>query len=351
MNVMPLSEIRPGQGRAGLMSEALEKARYAMELGFPSISALLGKYTGRKFIIAGSGPSLVDTLPEIRRQLRLSKRTMIVAVNKSHDWLLSKGVPPERMIGLIIDPKPWVATYMTPTKGVTYCLGSKLHRDTLDRFKGHSGAYLFHMWEFVEEFEALCKEYAHRFDIVSIPGYSTVGLRAFNVGYDLGCREFECHGFDSSHKDNAPDLEIKDATHAFEKNVPRMDNTPECMVIDDKTGRPRWYYTDMHMARQLKEFFECVEGFDERAKNESDAQPIKVTIAGHGALPFGVCCRAREGSTNVRHVNPAWNKDPHLMPGGLRNNPQPEPEPDDLRCASIMFPGITFADGPAANHL
>ncbi len=122
--MIPLSAIQPGQGRIGSVDATLDRARYALSLPFRSIYELLGKSKGRKAIVCGGGPSIKDTLPEIRRQLRLSKKCDVIALNKTHDWLIDKCVDPRRIIGVMIDPKEWVAYYQTPTKGVRYYLGT-----------------------------------------------------------------------------------------------------------------------------------------------------------------------------------------------------------------------------------
>jgi len=313
MDYVGLDVLGPGMGRIGGVEETLDRARYALSLGIPSIWQILNKYRGKKAIICGGGPSIADTLPDIKRQLRLSTRTYVVALNKTHDWLLSKGVDPRRMIGIMIDPKPWVAGYQTYRRGCTYLLGSKLHKDTLDKFVGKPNTYLFQMWEYRDqERDTLAKEFP-REHIVHIPGHSTVGLRALNICYEIGFREMELHGYDSCH--------LGGATHAYDKKVPTYDNAEEVIVIDDLNGNPRSYETNTHMARQFKEFFDVIEEFDLTTKTFA-REPVKIEMAGTGALPYAVAQRYSRGRCSVRHVNQLWNISPTLMPGGNRDVPQ-----------------------------
>lgn len=313
MDYVGLEVLGPGMGRIGSVDDTLDRARYALSLKFPSIWNILGKYKGKKAIICGGGPSIADTLPEIKRQLRLSNRTYIVALNKTHDWLLARGVDPKRMIGIVIDPKPWVAGYQTYRRGVTYLLGSKLHKDTLNKFVGKPNTYLFQMWEYrEEERDTLGREFPDQ-HIVHIPGHSTVGLRALNICYEIGFREMELHGYDSCH--------LGGSTHAYDKNVPNYDNAEETIVIDDLNGNPRSYETNTHMARQFKEFFDVIDEFDLTAKTYT-REPVKIEIAGTGALPYAVAQRYSRGRCSVRHTNQLWNISPTLMPGGNRDVPQ-----------------------------
>jgi hypothetical protein len=310
-DIVPLDKLLPGAGRIGSVEGTLDRARYALSLPFKSVYELLGAYKGRKAIVCGGGPSLKDTLPDIRRILRLSKKCDIIALNKTHDYLLAKGVDPKRVIGVMIDPKPWVAGYMTPTKGVRYLLGSKLHKDTFDRFANHADqVYLWQVWEHKdEELNSLAKEFPHK-HIVHIPGFSTVGLRALNLGYDLGYRDFELHGYDSSHADD-------NATHAYRKDVPRDDNEDVTMIIDGDDGQQRGYLTNVHMARQVKEFFDLMDQFDRGGR-----EPINVKVAGTGALQYSVVKKLERGRTRACHVNPLWNREPDKMPGGIRTVPR-----------------------------
>ena len=314
MEIVPFSELGPGQGRIGSVEGTLNRARYALSLDFRSLYELLGKYKGYKAIVCGGGPSLQDTIGDIKRQLRLSKKVVIVALNMTHDWLLDRGVDPNRMLAIMIDPKPWVSKYQRPTLGVKYLLGSKLHKETYDRFRGYEDqVFLWQTWEHRdEEIDVLTKEFPHR-HIIHIPGYSTVGLRALNVCYEIGCRDLELHGYDSSYGGGH-------RTHAYPKDVPATDNMDSAMLIDPGNGHHRGYDTNVHMARQLKEFFECTDGFD-RETEKRQRQALRITVAGTGALQYCVASKWYANRTSVKHVNEEWNEEPWLMPGGKRDVP------------------------------
>lgn len=306
--MQPLSTVGPGKGRIGDKQESLDRSRRAMRMGFKSLVLLQNKWHGQKLIICGGGPSLQDTLPDIRRQLRLSKRTKVMAINKTHDWLLKKGLKPD--FGIMIDPKQWVSTYQTPQKGVFYCLGSKLHDDTLNRFKGLDNAYLWHNVEYSDEAELMQKEFPKEPGLW-VPGYSTCGLRAINVAYELGFRTIELHGFDCSHKSGN--------THAYDKQVSRYDILDEVVEMQDLEGHTRRYRTDRHMARQLHEFDLMLQSFLE-GETVGLRQHLDIRVAGTGALPYHVA-KGRNWVTRnpqyqypARHADERYNQDPESMP-------------------------------------
>lgn len=286
-----ISTLGKGQGRLS-DRERLERCRSVYSYGIPSASVLRERYSG-KIIIAGGGPSIKDTVKDIRRQLKLSKRTKIVAVNKTHDWLISLGIKPD--FGVMIDPKPWVAEYMTPTKGVTYLLGAKCDPKVFERFKGHPNVYHWHPIETVEELDTL----RHRSDYLAVPGQSTVGLRCDPLFYELGFRDMEFHGLDCS--------KVGKNGHAYEKITPATDMRDVDITLDFNDKRRKYVGTD-HMARQLGEFKAMLEMYDEMEKSGM-RQPTNIRVAGDGALPFWAAV-----SYGI-HVNETYNENPALMPG------------------------------------
>jgi uncharacterized Rossmann fold enzyme len=321
--LVSLDTLGEGIGRIGGRELSDERVEYALTLGFKSLVHLRNKYHGQRLIICGGGPSLKDTLPDIRRKLRLSKRTKVMAVNKTHDWLLDKGLRPD--FGIMIDPKPWVANYQTPTKGVIYCLGSKLDSKTLQKFKGHETAYLWHNMEYADEAKYFTAKHPQT-DQIWIPGYSTCGLRAINVAYELGFRAVELHGFDCSHRDTE--------THAYDKGVPRNDILDETLVLTARDGTTRRYRTDRHMARQLNQFGPMLNSFHE-GEILGLREPMTITVAGTGALPY---VAAKKWGM---HADKKYNDNPESM------------KPDNVPVESIdpWHPGgmMTLANMPVVN--
>lgn len=279
-------------------AEIMRRSVSVLSMPIPSAARLANRYRG-KLIIAGGGPSLAETLPDIRRQLRVSKATKIAGVNKTHDWLLSKGLKPD--FGILIDPKPWVANYMTPTRGVRYFLGAKVDPATWERFRGHPEVYHWHPLELEGEKAAI----AHGTDWMAIPGQSTVGLRSIPFGYALGFRKFELHGLDCNKRGYDNHAYQKFTTEDRLKFNPEADLGHQIFYVKSELYGTRFYEGTSHMARQCGEFKNMLREFDELTARGHE--PCEIRVAGVSAMGYVAALKQL-------HVNDNYNKDPSSMP-------------------------------------
>lgn len=267
-------------------------------MGLPSAAHLANRYRG-KLIVAGGGPSLSETLPDIRRQARVSKNTKVAAVNRTHDWLLKKGLKPD--LGILIDPKPWVANYMTPTAGVKYCLGAKVDAATWQRFAGHPDVYHWHPLELAEERDVVMTGQ----DWMVVPGQSTVGLRAVPFGYVLGFRKFELHGLDCNKRDGAGHAYEKFTPAEKLKYYPEQDLGHQTFFIKSNKFGTRYYEGTTHMTRQCGEFKNMINEF--RQLEDRGQEPCEIKVAGNSAMGYLAALMGL-------HVNDAFNENPTSMP-------------------------------------
>lgn len=294
--------------------EILRRARAVFDTGLPSASALVNRYRGQSLFVCGGGPSLADVLPEIRRRRKLSKRTKILAINRTHDWLISKGIKPD--FALLMDPKPWCAEYMTPTKGVTYLIGAKVDPAVWERFKGYPHVYHFHPGELPEEREILPREFgSHPSGYLLVPGQSTAGLRSVPLFYELGFRAFYLCGLDSSRREGKPH-ECSGNGHAYEKYTPEQiwkyqpenDLGDAVLHLRAADGTVRMYDCSEQMSAQVDQFVTMVEEF-KILEQDPNREPIEIKVFGTGALPY---LAAKKYGL---HINPAYNANAELMPG------------------------------------
>ncbi len=261
---------RKSSGRL-LFWEMIERTRSIMARQLPDISQLENSQKGR-LLICGGGPSLNDTLKTIKR---LGKKGKILACNKTHDWLLHKGITPD--YGCLLDPKQWVAEYIQkPQKNTTYLVAGQCHPLVFDALRKanvvlwHAGVdYYTVEWPT----EILKNEFANR-DWKVVPGPTTVGLRAVLVGYLLGFREFHLFGFDSSLTNNK--------AHAYAKPKP-PDAKEGQIVLQSKVGKET-FMTNSHMAKQCMDFEDLLEKIGDFMKRKI-FQPIDITVHGSGLLP------------------------------------------------------------------
>lgn len=278
------STVPMGQARIDL---AERRARFVrgMETGMTSASHLKDKFKGQKLIICGGGPSIEKTLPDIRMKTRLSKRTKILALNKTHDWLLKKGVTPH--FGCMADPAQHVSTYQTPQKNTIYLLGSSLHKDTLHRFRNHKSCYMWHpvvsdpIPGDITDIEWFNQNYPNASRTL-VSGKSTVGLLSLTLmTVCLGFTELELHGFDScdAPRPNGADRKL----YPYDK--PNMETSLKDVTMKALNGDEFHYEANEHMARQSYEFFDALTYIAD-AQISGRMPYFDIKVAGDGAIPW-----------------------------------------------------------------
>jgi hypothetical protein len=272
-------------GRIGLV-EYLARVHAAQRSGLPSLARHMGVGRGETLLICGGGPSMGDlaTIKTIRALAQ--KGAKVWAVNKTHDFLLSKNIKP--WAACLLDPMPWVADYIQkPRTDVLYAVASQCHADVFGRLH----AYSPHLWHAgIDDVDGegyptdiLQREYAGQ-DWLVVPGPTTVGLRSILVGYALGFRRFHLFGVDSSMR-VLPDH--SSCLHAYDK--PRPSDAVEGWVsLRTKTGEQR-FFTNSHMARQAQDFEDTMERIAEMVRTKA-MQPIRVCVHGDGLLPALARC-------------------------------------------------------------
>lgn len=263
-------------GRAGgrvSLEEHQRRLVYAQRYPIPSLVTIAHKYHGKRLIICGGGASLKATLPAIRKRLKLSKNTYVMACNKTHDWLLSKGIKPD--FGIMLDPKEWVKDYMTPTKGVKYLIGSTCHESVLHKFKDHD-AYIWHPIGDMSDEPMLRRMFPNQ-GMAMVSGYSTVGLRSVYVADALGFDECELHGFDSCYDPEAKDL------YAYRKDVTVHD--PFGVTLKANDGTSFKCVSNRMMGRQIGEFKKMAAEMAQ-AQKLGHVRKFGMKVAGDGAIPW-----------------------------------------------------------------
>lgn len=251
-----------------------------------------------EWAIIGFGPSLKDSLPEIRRLKRNGAK--IVTVNKAHDFLLDHGIPPWAHV--LLDPKDWVAKYVQkPRRDVRYFVASQCHDDTFEALKDFP-VFLWHAGQdFPEgpEPAAVLREKWPTQPWFIVPGPTTVGLRTIFLGSQLGASHFHLFGMDSSRTPNGP-------MHAGPKPE-APDAQPGTLKIKHR-GMKYSFDTNSHMARQQFDFDKLIEEIPKNIKGGLLPKGFDVTVYGSGLLPFFAAMIGL-------HADPACNADPARVGG------------------------------------
>jgi hypothetical protein len=246
------------------------------------------KQSGR-LLICGGGPSIQQDLKTLRK---LAKRGgKIWAVNKTYDWLITKGITPTYCC--LLDPKPRVADYVTkPSRKTTFFIASQCDPKVFENLEDHKRV----LWHpgvdyFNQEWPAPILKAEWTRPWVVIPGPTTVGLRAVPLGYFLGFRKFHLFGLDSSME--GANL------HAYEKE--RM-SVSEGDIEVKTPNRREVFKTNAHMAKQYLDFDQMIEkigGFIKARQWE----PIDITVHGSGLLPSAA---AKMGLHFDKEMNDKW---------------------------------------------
>ncbi|MBL8643419.1 MAG: DUF115 domain-containing protein [Rhodospirillaceae bacterium] len=288
-NLVPLAtHVCGGAGRIDLV-EYLSRVHNAMQRDLPSLADLRDSQRGGTLLICGGGPSIGDVV-QIKAIRALAKKgAKVWAVNKTHDFLLTKGITP--WAACLLDPMPWVAGYIRkPQKNTIYAVASQCDAGVFDALK-RANVYVWHAGVDyggqgypVSVLEA---QYPGR-DWLVVPGPTTVGLRSVLVGYALGFRHFHLFGLDSSMRvatGNADQAAAK--LHAYAK--PKPADAPEGWVTLRASGADRNFFTNAHMARQALDFEETVENIGAMVKSGA-MEPMTLAVHGEGLLPTLAGC-------------------------------------------------------------
>lgn len=260
---------------------------------FRSFNALRGTAAGRDMIIVGGGPSLKQTLPRIRQ--RVAEGALVIALNKSDDWLRENGVSPD--YAAMADCGDWV-DYITPRHGTKYLLFTQLPEKTLDRFLPFNGQVYLCCDE--EDFTAAglttldvigklwpgsngtpCK------DVTIFGAGTTLGLNAIQMAREMGAASCELHGFDSC-------CDSAGNRHAYDKPV----NLGQTYTAKIKSGDEQIEVTVSHaLERQASDFAELMAIVDAKYADGTWDMPIRV--AGSGVIPWMVQRRQASATSPI----------------------------------------------------
>jgi len=261
----------------------IEHIESAKERGWPMVrDDEFWQKNGAEVAICGGGPSLAK--PENLRALRaLQKRGVhIHAVNRTHDWLFTKGIRVDS--AALLDPIPNVKTYITPRKGVRYEIASQCHPETLDVFE-KSDKRLWHARASGAEEMCLTQE---ELNGAIASRTSSVGLRSVILKYRQGYRHIHLFGFDSSYDTQA----IHDLFRQFaDAEDIEADGTPKA---EPAVGLPK-----MHAWKAIGAVISAVVG--EKAKLSLHAYLKPETI--HDIRPFKLV--TPEGQIQMFYSNSA----------------------------------------------
>jgi hypothetical protein len=149
----------------------------------------------RTAIIAAFGPSLDDTLEELKEI-----DGDIISVSGAHDYLISKGIVPKYHVEM--DPRAHKAKFLqNPHPDVTYCLSSSCDPQAFLNVMGQK-VYRWNLHTHADDDDAFYEKVDGP-EWFSLDVGCSVGHAAVVVGGCLGYRNFELFGMDCSKKNGA----------------------------------------------------------------------------------------------------------------------------------------------------
>jgi len=194
----------------------------------PELKPAICSHDGN-FVIVASGPFLSEHIEEIRQEQERGRP--ICAINGSYDYLVNHGIIPN--LFLTVDPRPMPQNVTNPQHETVFLLASRVNPELFDRLTDYK-VLVWHSWSLEKE----CEEFKGKF---AIGGGTTSGLRAINMGYVLGYRNFIMYGMDSCLADD--------------KKTKRFSGEEAGAIIDVVVG-DKTFYCNHAMAQQANEFQE-----------------------------------------------------------------------------------------------
>lgn len=264
--------------------------RVAYGFNYPTAATLAGTLEGKQVALCGGGPSLKDTIPELRRLKELNPELIIATVNKTHDYLLSLDNPIRPDMAFFADPREWIPTYVTPVEGCKYVCGSQVTPELLEKLKDFD-LYIFHARSTnvdAPEYLADADDYilptiANGRSYLAVGGGTTTGLRAWGLlkADCFGSPWINFFGFDSSSEPEKP-------MHAYEKDssVIHFDRRYPIRLTDPVTGKelPKHYFPNYNMLTQMRDVEKSFVLYHNDMV-EGKKPPCKFVFHGYGLLP------------------------------------------------------------------
>jgi hypothetical protein len=204
----------------------------------------------RVAVLVGSGPSLADTLEEVRE--RFTAGDTVFAMNGAANYLNAHGIRPDFQV--MIDPREETKQLIGPADD--HLIASQCHPSVFDAVPH---AKLYHLQ--IEGIDDDLPEYPHPFALVG--GAASVGNTSTVLAYVLGYRTLHLYGYDSSHRDAQ--------SHAFHQKM--NDGEPNCIVAWNGKN----YRTSLTMKLQAEKAQETLRALETAG--------VEIHVHGSGLLP------------------------------------------------------------------
>lgn len=209
---------------------------------FSNVTANLGKgyarieerkVTTRPVLICGSGPSLKDTLENIR--VMQKRGAFVMALNGAARCLSEAGIKPDAMV--MVDPRPENIGFVGSPYATEAWMASQVHPSVIEC--AEASGMTVRLWN---PGIPHMQNHIPAKDSLRIGGGITVGLSSLSLAYAVGFREMHLFGYDSSHREGRG--------HAFQQDMNNDDELVNCTV------ESRQFVCSVAMAAQVAQWNE-----------------------------------------------------------------------------------------------
>lgn len=180
-------------GRVNVEDQVLlDNIRSAIRRGHPQVRPQGANYD--RVALVGSGPSLKDTLPELRQLVQDGAK--LVTLNGAYHYCLEHHLQPRTQI--VMDARASNARFVEPAlPDCRYVLASQCHPDVWDAVAGRPHVWIFHAATGADDATKHLLDAYYAGQWFGVGGGVTVLTRAINVLRTLGYLRFDLFGADS----------------------------------------------------------------------------------------------------------------------------------------------------------
>lgn len=214
-----------------------------------------------EIMILNGGPSLNDSLPEIKNLIAAGVK--VVTVNGAYNWAIERGIHVSAQV--MVDSREFNKRFVSPIEpDCKYLIASQCHPSVFEQLPADR-TYIWHASWSQAVREYLNTAYEAWFSIL---GGSTVGLRAISVMRTLGFKSMHLFGFDSCLRE--------DAHHAYAQ--PENDSEHVISVTVSGGKEPeRVFKCHAWMLAQANEFLDLI---------KSLGNEIELEVYGDGLIAW-----------------------------------------------------------------
>lgn len=239
------------------IKEALKHIRLSARRELPQL--LIGPERRGKCLIVGAAPSMQRYFDEIK-EFASKPGNFLFAVNETHDWFIERGIIPHGAV-LFEVSKELIHLFRKPHPQVTYYISAMCHPAQFRALEGHRQVIWYPFSDVPEHCQKMLEVGAHFF----VGGGSTTFLRTINIGLQLGYRDFDLYGVDSSFTDES---HMKGHSE---------DNGPPFDAVVCQNGETKTFRSFAYLIRQADEFRDWCQHHHHK---------FRMRVHGDGLLPF-----------------------------------------------------------------